>query len=254
MNGRCGTAVLVALLTAAIGPSAGAGELDAKAIVSRSDSTMRGSSSYAEMTMTIVRPDWSREMSLKAWSLGQEYGLILVTAPARDKGTVTLKRETEVWSYLPGIERVIKIPPSMMLQSWLGSDFTNDDLVKESSIVEDYVHALAGDSIIDGHRCYRVVMIPREEAAVVWGKVVLFITKEHYLQVRTELFDEDSVLTKVLTGDRLKYMGDRTVPSRLTMQPVDTPNQRTVLEYSELDFSVSLEAPFFSLQNMKRIR
>jgi hypothetical protein len=142
----------------------------------------------------------------------------------------------------------------MMLQSWLGSDFTNDDLVKESSIVNDYDHTLAGDSVVDGHRCYRVVMIPHEDAAVVWGKVVLFITQKHYLQVRTELFDEDGVLTKILSGDRLKDMGDRTVPSRLTMQPLDTPDQRTVIEYSELDFSVSLEESFFSLQNMTRIR
>ena len=159
-----------------------------------------------------------------------------------------------MWSYVPGIERVIKIPPSMMLQSWLGSDFTNDDLVKESSIVTDYDHSLAGDSVIDGHQCYRIVMYPHEDAAVVWGKVVLFITQEHFLQVRTELFDEDSVLTKILTGDRIKSMGGRMVPSRLTMQPVDKPDQRTVIEYAELQFNVRLDESYFSLQNMKRVR
>lgn len=244
-----GAAVLAAAATVAT-----AAELEAREIVRRSDSTMRGSSSYAEMTMRIVRPDWSREMSLKAWSLGDDYSLILVTAPARDKGTVTLKRGTEVWSYVPGIERVIKIPPSMMLQSWLGSDFTNDDLVKESSIVQDYEHTLTGDSVVDGNACYRIRMIPHEDAAVVWGKVVLFITQEHYLQVRTELFDEDSVLTKILTGEQIRQMGGRMVPSRLTMQPVEKPDQRTVLEYSDLDFNVDLEESFFSLQNMKRVR
>lgn len=244
-----GAAVLAAAATVAT-----AAELEAREIVRRSDSTMRGSSSYAEMTMRIVRPDWSREMSLKAWSLGDDYSLILVTAPARDKGTVTLKRGTEVWSYVPGIERVIKIPPSMMLQSWLGSDFTNDDLVKESSIVQDYEHTLTGDSVVDGNACYRIRMIPHEDAAVVWGKVVLFITQEHYLQVRTELFDEDSVLTKILSGEQIRQMGGRMVPSRLTMQPVEKPDQRTVLEYSDLDFNVDLEESFFSLQNMKRVR
>jgi len=251
---RYGAIAMLTLFVAVGGPDAEAADLDARDIVRRSDSTMRGSSSYAEMTMRIVRPEWSREMSLKAWSLGDEHALILVTAPARDKGTVTLKRDTEVWSYVPGIERVIKIPPSMMLQSWLGSDFTNDDLVKESSIVEDYEHMLAGDSVLDGHRCYRVTMLPHEDAAVVWGKVVLYITQEHFLQVRTELFDEDSVLTKILTGDRIKSMGGRMVPSRLTMQPVEKPEQRTVLEYSELDFNVALEESYFSLQNMKRVR
>ena len=246
--------VAIVAVLAAAAAAASAAQLEAKEIVRRSDSTMRGSSSYAEMTMRIVRPDWSREMSLKAWSLGDDYSLILVTAPARDKGTVTLKRGTEVWSYVPGIERVIKIPPSMMLQSWLGSDFTNDDLVKESSIVQDYEHTLTGDSVVDGNACYRIRMIPHEDAAVVWGKVVLFITKEHYLQVRTELFDEDSVLTKILSGERIRQMGGRMVPSRLTMQPVDKPDQRTVLEYSDLDFNVDLEESFFSLQNMKRVR
>lgn len=254
MTGRLAVLAALSVLATVACPDGRCAELDATEIVRRSDSTMRGSSSYAEMTMTIVRPDWSREMSLKAWSLGDDYGLILVTAPARDKGTVTLKRESEVWSYVPGIERVIKIPPSMMLQSWLGSDFTNDDLVKESSIVQDYEHTLAGDSVIDGHRCYRIVMIPHEDAAVVWGKVVLFITQEHLLQVRTELFDEDGVLTKILAGDRLQRMGGRMVPSRLTMQPVEKPDQRTVLEYSALDFNLRLEESFFSLQNMKRVR
>jgi outer membrane lipoprotein-sorting protein len=254
MIGHYGGAALLALCITLICPPAQGADLDATDIVRRSDSTMRGTSNYAEMTMAIIRPDWTREMSLKAWSLGDEHSLILVIAPARDKGTVTLKRGTEVWSYLPGIERVIKIPPSMMLQSWLGSDFTNDDLVKESSIVNDYDHFLTGDSVIDGNRCYRILMFPHEDAAVVWGKVVLFITQEHFLQVRTELFDEDSVLTKVLTGDRLKRMDGRMVPSRMTMQPVDKPDQRTVIEYAVLDFDVPLTESYFSLQNMNRVR
>jgi hypothetical protein len=147
-------------------------------IVRKADENMRGSSSYAEMTMTIVKPSWSRSVSMKAWSLKNDYGLVLITDPERDRETVTLKRKNEVWNWLPSIERILKIPPSMILQSWLGSDFTNDDLVKESSVVEDYSHTISGDSTIAGRPCYKITMIPKENAAVVWGKVVLFITKE----------------------------------------------------------------------------
>jgi outer membrane lipoprotein-sorting protein len=246
------TAGFIALLPGV--ETASARELTATDVVRMSDSTMRGTSSYAEITMSIVKPEWSRDMSLKAWSLGDDYGLILVTAPSRDRGTVTLKRNAEVWNWLPGIERVIKIPPSMMLQSWLGSDFTNDDLVKESSIVDDYVHTFAADTVIDGNPCFRIVMVPRENAAVVWGKVVVSITKDHLLQVRSEMYDEDGVLTKILVADRIKRMGGRMVPARLVMEPAGKPNQRTIMEYTDLRFDVPLQESFFSLQNMQRVR
>jgi hypothetical protein len=246
------TAGLLALLLGV--ETSGARDLSAKDVIRMSDSTMRGTSSYAEITMSIVKPEWSRDMSLKAWSLGDDYGIVLVTAPSRDRGTVTLKRNNEVWNWLPGIERVIKIPPSMMLQSWLGSDFTNDDLVKESSVVEDYTHSFAADTVIDGNLCYRIVMIPRENAAVVWGKVVVSITKDHLLQVRSEMYDEDGSLSKVLVADRIKRMGGRMVPTRLVMEPAGKHDQRTIMEYSVLQFDVPLQESFFSLQNMQRVR
>jgi hypothetical protein len=228
--------------------------LTAKDVIRMSDSTMRGTSSYTEITMSIVKPEWSREVSLKAWSLGDDYGLVLVTAPSRDRGTVTLKRNAEVWNWLPGIERVIKIPPSMMLQSWLGSDFTNDDLVKESSVVNDYTHSFAADTIIDGSPCYRIVMIPRENAAVVWGKVVVSITRDHLLQVRSEMYDEDGELSKVLIAGRIKRMGGRMVATRLVMEPAGKGSQRTIMEYTNLQFDVPLQESFFSLQNMRLVR
>lgn len=234
--------------------TAHAGDLTAKDVIRMSDSTMRGTSSYAEITMSIVKPEWSREMSLRAWSLGDDYGLVLVTAPPRDNGSVTLKRNSEVWNWLPGIERVIKIPPSMMLQSWLGSDFTNDDLVKESSVVNDYTHSFAGDTVINGSPCYRIMMIPHEDAAVVWGKVVVSITKAQLLQVRSEMYDEDGELSKVLTADRIKRMGGRIVATRLVMEPAGKRDQRTIMEYTDLQFDVPLQESFFSLQNMRRVR
>jgi outer membrane lipoprotein-sorting protein len=246
------TAGLLALLSA-VG-TLRARDLSAKDVIRMSDSTMRGASSYSAITMSIVKPEWSREMSLKAWSLGDDFGLVLVTAPPRDRGTVTLKRNSEVWNWLPGIERVIKIPPSMMLQSWLGSDFTNDDLVKESSVVNDYTHSFAPDTVIDGNPCYRIVMIPVENAAVVWGKVVVSITKDHLLQVRSEMYDEDGYLSKTLSADRIKRMGGRMIPARLVMEPAGKHDQRTIMEYKDLKFDISLQESFFSQQNMQRVR
>ena len=140
---------------------------DAKEIVKKADELMRSKSSYSELTMKIIKPDWSREMGMKVWALEPDYALIYITSPARDKGTVTLKRKNEVWNWLPSAQKVIKIPPSMMLQSWMGSDFTNDDLVRQSSIVEDYNHKLVGEENINGYNCYKIEMIPKPEAGVV---------------------------------------------------------------------------------------
>jgi hypothetical protein len=223
-------------------------------VVRRADQKMRGSSSYAEITMTIQRPDWTRSIAMKAWMLGTSYGLVLITSPERDRGTVTLKRKQEVWNWLPGIERVIKIPPSMMLQSWLGSDFTNDDLVKESSLVNDYVQTFSGDSTIEGHPCYKITMIPKPEAAVVWGKVVLFISKDGDLELRSEMYDERGLLSKIMTGSRIQPVGGRTLPTRWEMIPVGKADQRTVMEYGVWKFDLPLDESFFSLQNMKRVR
>ena len=223
-------------------------------VVRKAEENMRGSSSYSEMTMTIVKPTWSRSISMKAWSLRNDFGLVLITSPERDRGTVTLKRKTEVWNWLPSIERVIKIPPSMMLQSWLGSDFTNDDLVKESSLVEDYTHTFSGDSTIAGRTCYRITMIPKENAAVVWGKLILYITKEGYCELRSEMYDEEGTLSKVMTGDRIRTIGKRTLPTYWEMQPADAPGQKTILEYTLLRFDLPLSESFFSEQNMRRVR
>ncbi len=133
---------------------------DPRDIIRRMEDNMRGDASYTEMTMQTVRPRYTREISLKAWSLGDDYSLIYITAPARDLGTAFLKRGREMWNYLPGIDRTVRMPPSMMSQSWMGSDFTNDDLVRGVSTVDDYTHELTGKETVDGHECYVIEMIP----------------------------------------------------------------------------------------------
>ncbi|MDZ7771293.1 MAG: outer membrane lipoprotein-sorting protein [Balneolaceae bacterium] len=226
---------------------------DATEIVRRADQKMRGESSRSEITMRIVRPSWERELSLKGWSLGSEFSLILVTAPARDAGTAYLKRGNEIWHWLPDINRTVKLPPSMMSQSWMGSDFSNNDLVRESSIVSDYEHSLAGDSTVSGRECWRIEMTPKPDAPVVWGTVVSYISKQEYLQLRTEFYDEEGLLVKTMEGSDIASMDGRTIPTRMVMIPADEAGHRTELLYHSLAFDVGLEASFFSTQNMKRV-
>lgn len=227
---------------------------DIKEIIRISDEKFRGTSSEGEMTMIIERPTWSREVSMKNWSLGNEYSLIYITEPAKEKGQVFLKREKEMWNWVPNIERMIKIPPSMMMQSWMGSDFTNDDLVRESSIVNDYTHKLVGEEIIDGYNCYKAELIPLDDAPVVWGKVIIWVSKEDYYWLKAEYYDEDGYLVNTENLSEVKQMDDRKIPTRMEMIPADEPGNKTIIIFKNMKFSVKIDESFFSQQNMKRIR
>ncbi|HPE76911.1 MAG TPA: outer membrane lipoprotein-sorting protein, partial [Draconibacterium sp.] len=214
---------------------------DIKEIIRKSDEKFRGTSSEGEMTMIIERPTWSREVTMKNWSLGNEYSLIYITAPAKEKGQVFLKREKEMWNWVPNIERMIKIPPSMMMQSWMGSDFTNDDLVRESSIVHDYTHKLLGEEIIDGYNCYKAELIPLDDAPVVWGKVIIWISKEEYYWLKSEYYDEDGLLVNTENLSEVKQMDDRKIPTRMEMIPADEPGNKTIIIFRNMKFSVKID-------------
>ena len=220
----------------------------------RADEIMQGNSSRSEMIMQIVRPGWTREIGIKGWALGREYSLMLITSPARDKGTATLKREKEIWNWQPSIDRVIKLPPSMMMQSWMGSDFTNDDLVRESSVVRDYTHALKGDTVILDRPSWKVELIPKEEAAVVWGRIEAYVSKDDYLHLRFHYYDEDGYLVNTMQLSDIKEIGGRTIPTRMEMVPAENPDQKTVIIYKDIEFDIDVSESFFSIQNMKRIR
>lgn len=227
---------------------------DAKEIVHKADERLKGKTAYAEFTIQVVRTSWQREMSVKSWSKGSDYAMLLVTSPAKEKGNVTLKRQKEVWSWMPGIERTIKLPPSMMSQSWMGTDFTNDDLVKQSSIVNDYTQKISGDSTIQGRVCYKITMIPKPEAAVVWGKVVMFIDKKDFLELRSEFYDEDGTLVNIMNGSDVKMLGGKLIPAKMEMIPVDKPGQKTVIIYSAMKFDDPIDDNFFTVENMKRVK
>ena len=228
--------------------------LTAKEIIQKADQKQRGETSVGELKMTIIRPTWKREMVMKSWSKGSEYMLILVTGPARDKGTAFLKRENEIWNWQPTIDRTIKLPPSMMMQSWMGSDFTNDDLVRESSIVVDYTHQLLGTESIEGRKCYKIELTPKENAPVVWGKVLSWIDTEEFMQMKAEFYDEDGYLVNTMYGKNVKKMDDRLLPSILEVVPADEEGHKTIVEYLDLNFNKPIKESFFSIQNMKRVR
>lgn len=223
-------------------------------IIKRSDEKLRGKTSYGEMTMTIVRPTWSREVGFKSWSKGSEKALIVITGPKRDKGSVFLKRDKEMWNWRPTIGRTIKMPPSMMMQSWMGSDFTNDDLVKESSAIDDYTHKLLGSEKVQGLDCWKVELIPTRDAAVVWGKVISWVDKKDYMQLKAEFYDEDGYLVNTMSASDITTLGGKTLPATLTMIPADEPGHKTIVQYRNLVFDKPIADDFFSEQNMRRIQ
>ncbi|HWB63940.1 MAG TPA: outer membrane lipoprotein-sorting protein [Chitinophagales bacterium] len=223
-------------------------------IVKNSEAHMRGKTLKGEMTIKIIRPEYTREMSMKMWMKGTDFSLIQVTEPAKDKGTTFLKRKKEVWDWVPTLERTIKLPPSMMSQSWMGTDFTNDDLVKESSVVDDYTQSILGEEKIGDRPCYKIQLIPKPTAAVVWSKVLLWIDKKDYLQLKTEMYDEDGQLVNTMLGSDVKMLGGRLLPTTLEMTPADKPGHKTIIIYKQEEFDQPISDDFFSTQNMKNPR
>lgn len=226
---------------------------DALEIIKKVDQKMRGNYSYQEMEMKIVRPDWERAVTMKSWTKGTTYALILITSPAKEKGQVFLKRDKEMWNWVPSIERMIKIPPSMMMQSWMGSDFTNDDLVRESSIVIDYEHNYLGEEDINGITCWKLELNPKPEAPVVWGRIIAWVDKE-YNQLKVEYYDEDEFLVNIMNQSDIRQMDDREIPTHLEMIPADEEGKKTVINILSATFDDPIPENFFSQQNMQRVR
>ncbi len=244
--------ILLLLLSASILNTASA--QDAREIVRKADEKARGNSSQAQMTITTVRPKWTRSMKLKVWTKGTEYALLLLQAPAKDKGVAYLKRKNEVWNWLPTLERTIKLPPSMMGESWMGTDFTNDDLVKEASVIDDYTHTLTGSELLDGRDCHKIQMIPKPEAAIVWGKVLVWIDKKDFLQLRAEFYDEDGQLVNTMISSEVKTMGGRLLPTKLDMFPADKKGHQTTIIYESIEFDKPISDQFFTTANLTKVK
>ncbi len=238
------------LLVAASGKSQ---QLTADDIIRKAMDHYRGQTSSAEMTMIIHRPDWQREMSMRAWTEGDKRTLVRVTAPAKDAGNGTLSLDGNMWTYSPKINRVVKVPSSMMSQNWMGSDFSNKDVSKDTDIIDQYDHTLVEQYPQDGFQVFVIQSIPHEEAAVVWGKEVLHV-RDDWVMLQQQFWDQDGRLAKTLRALEITEMDGRSVASVLRMAKEDAPEEWTEVRTDAVDFDVALPGNLFTLSSLRNPR
>jgi outer membrane lipoprotein-sorting protein len=251
---KAGFLILVLLLSTA---SYGQQQVDvsAKEVIRKMDLILRGDSSFGLYQMSITDPDWQRTLTLKAWEKRKSHKtLIRILSPPKEEGIVTLKIMLEMWNYLPRVERIIKIPPSMMLQPWMGSDFTNDDLVKASSMVNDYTHKILAEEKLQGHDAYKVELLPKPDAPVVWGKIMAWVRKADSMPLRQEFFNEQGELIRVLVFSAIKEVRGRVIPTHWEMTPIKKKGRKTVMQVLDLQIDLPIEDSVFSLRNLKQVR
>lgn len=227
--------------------------IDAGEIIKKSEEAVRGNSQIASVEIVIKTRRWTRSLQMKSWENRLEKkSFSEITAPEKDAGNRFLLIDQDMRQYLPKLQKDIKISPSMMLQSWMGSDFTNDDIIRESSITKDYFHALGGSETVDDHECYRIILSPKPEAAVVWGKIIYYARMKDYLPVKEEFYNEHNVLKKVMTCTGFRMMHDRIIPTSYRMQTVGKADQFTMMNIKFIRFNEQIPASVFTLQNLKR--
>ncbi len=228
-------------------------EIDAAQLVRDAMDHWRGLTSYSNMTMTIHRPDWERSMTMLSWSKGDKLSLVRVVEPKKDAGNGTLMNDNSMWTFTPKINRIIKVPSSMMSQSWMGSDFSNKDISKSTEIIEQYEHELTDMEERDGHVFYTVTSIPHEDAAVVWGKEVL-IVRDDYVLMEQQFWDQDGVMVKSMKTLDVQVMGGRAVAKVMRMGKVETPDEWTEITANTIEFDLDLPDNLFTLSNLRNPR
>lgn len=226
-------------------------DLSSERILNHVDDLFRGKSSYSTMTMKVVTSYYTREMTMEGWTRGKDYSLIRVLSPLKEKDTATLKAGNNIWNYLPKVKRVIKIPSSMMGGSWMGSHFTNDDLVKESRMADDYEHSITFDGRREGVDMIDLELIPKPEAAVVWGKVIVSVRKQDLMPLKIDYYGERLSLERTMVFTDIRKMGGRLLPAVLRINPTDKPREYTQIVYKEISFDLDLKESFFSLRTLQ---
>lgn len=216
-------------------------------LLKKVDELYRSESSTAIMSMQIVTANWSRTLEMQAWSIGMDDTFIRILSPKKDRGVATLKIGREMWNYFPKINKVIKVPPSMMMGSWMGSDFTNDDLVRESSLVQEYNVALDDDA-----EHHQLTLLPKQQTATVWGKIEVLIDKVSLLPIEQSYFNERGEKIRVMRFSDIKRFSGRDIPATMTMTPLNKPGQKTVVHYQQLELDVEIDEDVFTLRNLKK--
>ena len=226
---------------------------EAREIVRVTIEQWRGTSSHGAFTMTIHRPDWERSMSMRSWTRGDKDSLVRVTEPPRDADNATLTIDNNMWSFSPRVNRVIKMPSSMINQSWMGSDFSNNDITRGNEILNEYEHTLVEIDDQDGHEIYVIESIPNEDAAVVWGREILRI-RDDYILIEHSFYDQDDVLVKSLESLEIGERGGRMVATRQRMARVEMEDEWTEIYVEEMEFGVELSDGLFTLSNLRNPR
>jgi outer membrane lipoprotein-sorting protein len=246
-------AFALAVLLATAPATAGDTARDARSIVREAIDHWRGLSSYSEMTMVIHRPDWERSMTMRAWTKGDKKSLVRVIEPKKDRGNGTLTDDNNMWTFSPKVNRVIKIPSSMMGQSWMGSDFSNKDVARSDAIIDQYDHTLLSAEEVDGFTVYEIQAIPHEDAAVVWGREVLRIREDHVV-LQHSFYDQDGELVKTLETQEIAEMGGRTVAKRQRMTKSASPEEWTEIRMLLIEYESDIRDSLFTQSNLRNPR
>lgn len=227
---------------------------NAEEIIRKAEDKIKGETAHGKFKMTVETPDYTRELVMEAWYEGNEKALIVIESPPKEADNKTLKIGNEMWNYLSNTETTIKVPPSMMLQSWNGSDFTNDDIVRESDLADDYKEEITGEEEIDGKLCWVIEMIPNEDAPVVWGRLIYWVQKETTLPARVEYYDEKDKLMRYMTFGKIEQMGGRKIPTVWKMNDVVNEGESTTIEILSMEFNINIPGSKFSFRELERGR
>ncbi len=268
MTTRLGIALGAALALSSIGPARAGGAPpadlpacptgrdapDPGSLLARVERTLEGTSSVGTMSMVISTPAWSRSLKMKVWSKGRDYALVrILEGGPRETGMMTLKREKQLWNYLPQAGRVMKLPSSMLGDSWMGSDFTNDDLVHGSSLTRDFDARVTGTLEHEGRTAWRLELTPKPSATVVWGKEEMILDRETCVPLLERFFDEDGKLARTMAFGDIRAIGWRRFPARMTVEPAEG-GRKTVISYGDIELDVPVPDDTFSLHRLQQAR
>ena len=226
--------------------------LTAEKILDNVDDLYRSNASHGILTLSVTTVNWQRTLTLEQWSKGEDKSLIKILKPKKEKGLATLRVDKNMWNYMPKVKRVVKIPSSMMSSSWMGSHFTNDDLVKQSRMAEDYTFSITFEGMKDGKEIIEVTCLPNKEAAVVWGKVEVVVYADDYLPLRMIYYDEDLLLSRTLEFTNIEMMDGKIIPTMMSMIPTNEPGESTTVKWEEIQFDVTIDDEFFSLRKLQQ--
>ncbi|MBU1298531.1 MAG: outer membrane lipoprotein-sorting protein [Bacteroidetes bacterium] len=224
----------------------------AEDIIRKSEESIKGKTSQGTFIMRVITPNYTRELKMDSWWVGNEKALIVIKSPKKEAGNKTLKIKNEMWIYLKNTQTTIKIPPSMMLQSWNGSDFTNDDLVRESNLIDDYSQKIAGEEILENEKCWKIELIPKPDAPVVWGKLYYWVRQTDYLPAKVDFYDEKGKLMRTLAYSDFKIMGGRKMPAKWTVINRTKEGNRTEFDIIDVKFDIKISDKIFSFQELER--